>query len=185
MTEVRTAIIDYAKRVHRAIGADHHIASPFGAWLVLALAAPAADDELRPRIEAVLGMPVDEAATAARSLLASTPAVVHLAAAAWLAEHSAALDAWVATLPAEVDAGPVPSKAEADEWANEHTVGLIKQFPMDLRGMALVLSTAIACDISWRRAFDAEPVGQLTMSPAPGFDSVGSLLSSTDETAST
>ncbi len=36
------AVIGYAERLHRAIGDEHHVAAPLGAWVVLALAATAA-----------------------------------------------------------------------------------------------------------------------------------------------
>ena len=35
------ALAAYADRLHTSIGTGHHVASPLGAWLVLALAAPA------------------------------------------------------------------------------------------------------------------------------------------------
>jgi hypothetical protein len=52
----------YARRFHAVIGWRHHVASPLGAWLLLALCAPAASgaqrreliDVLEPR-EAVNG----------------------------------------------------------------------------------------------------------------------------------
>jgi hypothetical protein len=164
--------------MHRAIGAGHHIASPLGAWLVLALVGTAASSELRSSLEEVLGMPVDEASAEARELLEKPPDVLHLAAAVWTDRHSATLDAWLASLPNEVEVAPVPSQAEANAWADKHTLGLIKQFPLDLGEAVLVLSSAIACEISWRRPFDTAAAEDLQLTPAAGFDSVRTLLSS-------
>ncbi len=39
---VPACVAAYAARLHAAIGPGHHAASPLGAWLLLALAAPAA-----------------------------------------------------------------------------------------------------------------------------------------------
>ncbi len=176
VSDVRAAVTAYAARMHRAIGAKHHIASPFGAWLVLALVGTAAGEDLRPHLEHVLGMPVDEASAEARRLLAKPPDVLHLATAAWTAVHSDALDAWFDSLPHEVEMGPVPSQADADAWAVKHTLGLIKQFPLDLSDAIFVLSSAIACEISWRRPFSSASANDLLLPPTNGFDSVRTLL---------
>ena len=164
--------------MHRAIGAEHHIASPLGAWLVLALAGTAAGDDLRPQLEEVLACRSTKRRLKLATLLEKPPDVLHLAAAVWTDKHSAALDAWLASLPNEVEVAPVPSQAEANDWADKHTLGLIKQFPLDLSEAILVLSSAIACEISWRRPFDTAAAEDLQLTPAAGFDSVPTLLSS-------
>ena len=38
---LRDAVAGYARRLHAAAGPGHHVASPLGAWLLLALCAPA------------------------------------------------------------------------------------------------------------------------------------------------
>ncbi|HZZ97467.1 MAG TPA: serpin family protein [Jatrophihabitantaceae bacterium] len=178
MSDVRAAVTGYAARMHRAIGSEHHIASPLGAWLVLAFAASAARDDLRSQLASRLGMPVGEASAQARALLEKPPAILHLAAAVWTAQHAADIDAWLTSLPNEVDVGPIPSQAEANVWADKHTLGLIKQFPADLSKAILVLTSALACEVSWRRPFDTAVADELELTPATGFDSVGTLLSS-------
>jgi hypothetical protein len=185
MTDLRDAVARYAERFHRAVGPAHHVASPLGAWLVLALAAPAADDDrLRAELDDALGMPVDEAAKTARLLLESPPDVVALAAAAWSGTSTDALRAWLATLPDEVETGPLPSQAQADAWAREHTLDLIKAFPLNMSDpvLLLVLCSAIACQISWAHPFDAVPAAKLTLPAAAGFD-VGALLHAPKRTA--
>jgi hypothetical protein len=118
---------------------------------------------------------VDDASAEARALLERVPDVVHLAAAVWTDEQSTEMDAWQATLPRDVEVGPVPNQSEADAWADKHTLGLIKQLPLDL-GALLVLSSAIACEISWRRPFNPAAADELQLTPAKGFDSVRTLL---------
>jgi hypothetical protein len=51
------AIAAYAARFHGALGSGHRAASPLGAWLLLALVAPAAEGERREEIEEALGLP--------------------------------------------------------------------------------------------------------------------------------
>jgi hypothetical protein len=151
------AVGGYARLLHTAIGETHHVASPLGAWLVLALAGDAARGPEADRLGAVLGMPPADAARFARELLDNPHPAVAAAAAAWAtapAPSSPAVE-WLAGLPAAVAKGPVPSQAEADAWAREHTYGLIDRFPIDMGGGWLcVLASALATRISWSPAFD-------------------------------
>src|SRR5215475_2648923 len=48
-------IARYAQRFHRAVDGYQHVASPLGAWLVLALAAPAATGAAREQLAEILG----------------------------------------------------------------------------------------------------------------------------------
>ncbi|WP_232665926.1 serpin family protein, partial [Pseudonocardia sp. TRM90224] len=47
----------YARRFHAAVGDQHHVASPLGAWLVLAMAAPAINGADAQQVTEALGMP--------------------------------------------------------------------------------------------------------------------------------
>lgn len=153
------ALCRYADRMHAAIGVDHHVASPLGAWLVLALTADAARGAEVARIADVLGMPGPEAAAAARRLLDAPHPGVAAAAAAWTAGSAGALPhdaaAWLAALPAAVAQGPIPTQSQADAWAREHTFGLIDAFPINMKPqLAAVLSSALATRISWWQPFE-------------------------------
>jgi hypothetical protein len=155
----------YARRLHQVIGTGHHVASPLGAWLLLALAAPACTgDDLR-QLEEILGIDAGTAAGFAAELLAYPHPVVHAAAAVW-SEEGHATDAqiasWQAGLPPQVDTGPVPGQAELDAWARRHTQGLIDRFPVD-PGQPLIwlLATALATRVSWARPFDLAPASAL------------------------
>ncbi len=171
------AVTRYADRLHRALGAEHHVASPLGAWIVLALAGPvAADEGSRQRLSEVLGLPIDEAAEAARRLLAVSHPVVALAAAAWSDVDSAAVRTWLDGLGPDVARGPLPTQAKADEWARRHTDGLISKFPIDLGRVVLVLASAVATRISWRIPFGTVAAAQVLLPRAPGFDGVTRLL---------
>lgn len=152
------AVSGYARRLHTVIGDRHHIASPLGAWLVLALIGAAAQGAEAERLGDVLGMPAADAAQAARRLLDDPHPQVAAAAAVWAAVIPDAAAGWMAELPASVERGPIPSRAAADAWARDHTFGLIEKFPLDLDvpPMALVAS-ALAARINWTRPFDLAP----------------------------
>lgn len=153
------AIRTYARRLHDAIGDDHHIASPLGAWLVLALAASAARGHDAEQLSEVLGMPTDDAA---RALLDDPHPAVAAAAAVWTATAPAGPAAdWTTSLPATVARGPLPDQAGADAWARDHTFGLIEEFPINMTVVwDCVLTSALATRISWSQPFDTADAGE-------------------------
>src|SRR5215475_3103718 len=123
---ITTPLASYARRFHQMAGTGHHVASPLGAWLLLALAGPACTgDDLRELTE-ILGADPGAAAGLAAELLAHPHPVAHAAAAVWGENGSgdARIAAWLAGLPPPVDTGPVPGQAELDAWAKRHTLGL-------------------------------------------------------------
>jgi hypothetical protein len=73
----------YAESLHAAAEGTHHVASPLGAWLLLALCGPATTGAVRAELTAVLGMDVDAAARAAAELLGRGHPLVLSAAALW------------------------------------------------------------------------------------------------------
>jgi hypothetical protein len=158
------ALARYARRFHQVAGAGHHVASPLGAWLLLALAGPAcAGDDLR-QLEEILGADAGAAAGFAAELLASPHPLVHAAAAVWSANGSAdaRIASWRAGLPPQVDTGLVPGQAELDAWARRHTLGLIDRFPVKNDGTLIwLLATALATRVSWERPFDLAPASAL------------------------
>jgi hypothetical protein len=153
----------YADRFHRAFGGDQHVASPLGAWVVLALAAPAATGAVREELAEILGASPEEARDAAAALLAKPHPAVASAAAVWRRpEVVAALQSWLAELPAAVEVGGIPSQADADRWAAEHTLGLIEQFPVEIRSdTAVVLASALATSVDWDVPFGLAPSAEL------------------------
>src|SRR3954447_16196007 len=85
-TDLSAALARYALRLHReaADTSPHHVVSPLGAWLLLALCATAGDDAARAGLAEVLGVDVDVAAATAADLLDRGHPAVLAAAAAWL-----------------------------------------------------------------------------------------------------
>jgi hypothetical protein len=168
-SQVADCVSRYAGRLHAVIGTGHHVASPLGAWLLLALAAPASTGPDRVALSEVLGCDVDEAAGAAADLLANPHPLVASAAAIWTARRAQLTPEfarWRERLPAEVTTGDLPGQAALDGWAREHTFGLIDRFPIQDDSLYLVLATALATKVSWQTPFDLAPAASLgTASP--------------------
>jgi hypothetical protein len=160
------ALAAYARRLHAAFGPEHHVGSPLGAWLLLALCGPAAGGGERAELTEVLGCDIETAARLADQLLSSPHPLVAAAAALWQ-QPGAVPEDWRAGLPAAVTTGPLPSQAELDAWARDHTFGLIDRFPL-LAGPAdlLTLATAVATRVSWRTPFDRVPAAELGLGSA-------------------
>jgi hypothetical protein len=162
--DLATPVARYADRFHRLAGDGHHVASPLGAWLVLALAAPAATGETRDQLADVLGVSIEAAAEVATALLAEPHPAVACAVAAWRHEWAfESLQRWLAGLPPQAQVGDIPSQDVADAWAREHTDGLIEAFPLDLTSpeIVLVLASALATRVSWEVPFELVPASEL------------------------
>ena len=157
---VADAVNGLVRRVHGPVRDTHHVASPLGVWLVLALAVPAMLAEQRARAESLLGMSAEQAAGAAAAMLAEYPEAVRAAVAVWRRRErtTPALETWLAGLPAQVQTGDVPTQALADDWIAERTGGLISAFPVELtQDSALVLAAALASNVNWFHPLDTEP----------------------------
>lgn len=164
---LRDAVAGYARRLHAAAGPGHHVASPLGAWLLLALCAPATRNGAAPdpALAQVLGCDVDVAARLAAGLLGRPHPQVAAAAAAWTRDRPELTEVqrrWQSGLPAAVQTGPVPTQAAADAWARDHSFGLIERFPARISPLTyLVLATALATRVSWQQPFDLAPAAEL------------------------
>lgn len=126
-----------------------------GLWLLLAGAAEHATGESRNALERTLGLPAALASEAARQLLAEPHPTVAAAAAAWAAAD--------ARTPLTTDGG-IPSQAELDAWASEHTRGLIESFPVEVDGATrLLLATALVLEPEWTERLVPDEHGDLTL----------------------
>lgn len=161
----------YAENLHAQIGAEHHVASPLGAWLLLALSATAATD---PRavdrraadgLAEALGTDLTSAAEVARALLDAPHPLVASATALWHrpGQGDGGPSDWRAALPAATEVGALPDQAGLDAWARENTLGLIETFPLRVGpDVVLALASALATRISWADPFevaDADALG--------------------------
>src|SRR5579875_1689601 len=142
--EAAAPLAAYARRFHALTGGStHHVASPLGAWLLLALVGPASSGEERAALEEALGC--DPAG----------------AAGLWAGSLSGDLERWRSRLPAGVATGSIPSQDELDEWARRYTFGLIDRFPLDTSTATVLLATALATKVSWQQPFELAPAGAL------------------------
>lgn len=182
---IRDAVARYATRFHRLLAGTHGVASPFGAWLLLALVAPAAEGSVREQLVDTLGCEADEAFASAVTLLRHPHAELALGSAIWHSPDVATerLSALIRRLAPPADTGPIPSQPEADAWARRHTLGLIEAFPLPLDpSVVLLLATAIATKVSWEVPFDVVPAAEATLPADDGF-AVSSLLRDTGAAA--
>jgi len=163
-SRVAGCVARYAVRLHAVAGPGHHVASPLGAWLLLALASPASTGHERVLLTEILGCDVESAAHTAAELLASPHPVVASAVAVWTqagAQPGAIFERWRDELPAAVATGDLPSRAGLDAWAREHTFGLIDAFPIQDDRVYLVLASALATKVSWTVPFELAPATSL------------------------
>jgi hypothetical protein len=175
---VAGAVARYAGRVHAIAGVRHHVASPLGAWLLLALAGPASTGADRKALTDVLGCDVGAAAAAAAGMLADPHPLVAGAAAVWTAAGfggTAEFRRWLAELPATVSTGELPGQPALDAWAREHTFGLIDTFPVEAGRAVLILATALATKVSWEMPFVLAPASALG-SASPWARELGRVL---------
>ncbi|MGC4851261.1 hypothetical protein ACLQ3F_28865 [Micromonospora sp. DT15] len=153
----------YAARLHATVGDGHHVASPLGAWLLLAVTAttadsdPAAADEAAVELARALGTDLPSAAEVARTLLDAPHPLVGSATALWhiAGQGDGGSTAWRAALPRTTEVGALPDQAGLDAWAREHTLGLIETFPLTVESeVVFILASALATRVSWATPFD-------------------------------
>jgi hypothetical protein len=159
--ELPELVCRYAGRFVALGGGTHHVGSPLGAWLVLALAAPAATGSLAEQLTDSLGTDPDSACRMATGVLNRRHPAVSAAAAAWALQGLTGLDGWRAGLPATVTTGPIPTPDEANTWARDNTLGLIERFPVDVTQVAIVLASALATRVTWLTPFETTDATEL------------------------
>jgi hypothetical protein len=177
--DVAAPVARYAARLHALAGPRHHVASPLGAWLLLALCAPPSEGTI---LNAPLGTDPAAAADLAGELLARPDPQVPAAAAVWHrpGRLTAVVARWLATLPPQVRTGPLTSQAELDDWARDGTFGLVERFPVTLDpSLYLLAATVLAARVSWERPFDLAPASALGES-SPWAGTLGQVLRTPD-----
>ena len=151
----------YARLLHERVGGSHHVASPLGAWLLLALCAPLAGGPMRAQISEVLGTDPEEAASLAAGLLGDPHPAVGCGAALWSRStvDTDEIRAFRSGLPAAAGTGDIPDQAMLDRWAQERTLGLVERFPITVDpSLVLAMATVLATRVSWARPFAPSPL---------------------------
>ena len=82
----------------------------------------------------------------------------------------------MAELPAGIDRGPLPTQHAADEWAERNTLGLIREFPLELAGFDLVLASALATRVSWRDPYEVAAASEKFAPSSPWAGAVERVL---------
>jgi hypothetical protein len=155
--DLPSQVANYAATFHDVIGYQHNVASPLGAWLLLALAAPAATGDDARTLAGLIGDDAAEAAALAADLLGTPHPLVAAAAAVW-SRPGAVNREWLAGLPAAIDRGDIPTQDNLDRWARDHTFGLIGNFPLRVSPLVdFLLASALATKVSWAHPFDLAP----------------------------
>jgi hypothetical protein len=171
-----SALGRYAGRLHARAGPGHHVVSPLGAWMVVAVCAGlAGDEQARGELAGVLGADPASAAAFAARLLADPHPLVAAGAGVWVrpARETARIKQWRAGLSAVVDTGDIPSQEDIDRWAAERTLGLIEQFPINLTDdVVCLLASALATRVSWEVPFDVVDAAALSPSRWPALQRV-------------
>jgi hypothetical protein len=167
----RTDVVDlpriigrFAARFHQTDGDRQVVASPLGAWLLLALCGRTAKHSLRDELTAILGVDVEAAGGLAERMLETPHAAVASAVAAWVNGNDAeALGPFMDSLPKSVERGArIPQQPELDHWARQRTQGLIEDFPVDVDpDTSLLLASALATRVEWLTPFLRAPAGGL------------------------
>lgn len=155
--ELSPLVARYADRLHKSAGSEHHVASPLGAWLLLALAANGSTGDVRDEIAVALGVDVSVAADLAARLVNTPHPALASAIALWTRRdiNTGALAAWLDGLPPTVARGDIPSQRALDKWAKKHTHSLIETFPVDVGPLTLlILASALATTVRWDEQFD-------------------------------
>ena len=164
--DLADAVNRYSGRLHAAAGDGHHVVSPLGAWMVLALCGPLFEDDPAGREEMahLLGADPVAAAALASALLRESHPLVAAGAGLWIRSEydNRRAQAWRAALPEQVATGDIPSQEKLDQWADERTMGLIDRFPIDVTGdVFCLLATALATKVSWEVPFQVVDADRL------------------------
>ena len=88
--DIGPLVARYARRFCRLHADVHSVSSPLGAWLILALTAPAARGAVRKELEDILGTDANHARRALDELLADPPDVIRTALAVWGSDSAGA-----------------------------------------------------------------------------------------------
>ena len=176
-----TLVDSYSRRVYPAVLAEHggsSVSSPLGVWLLLAACVSGAEGERRAALEDALGCPAAEASELLTEFMAAPPPALKAAIAMWVtvADATPKLADWVRGLPAAVESGFMPTQEQADAWADRHTLGLIRSFPLEIDMSRIVLASALATKVSWPVPFDVVAAREHLGGSSPWQSAVERLL---------
>ncbi|MFD6434923.1 serpin family protein [Streptomyces venezuelae] len=132
-----------------------------GVWPLLAFLADGASGAARAELSEAVGLPADEAASAARELLAAMDRVRGMGAALglWTRRTLTLRDAWRDGVPVDalgvLTGDPAVDAAALDAWAAERTGGQIPRMPAHPgQDTEFALASALTLRTEWLRPFE-------------------------------
>ncbi|MFB7806094.1 MULTISPECIES: serpin family protein [Streptomyces] len=147
-----------------ASGGGGTVFTAAGVWPLLALLADGSAGPARDELAQALGIPADDAAAAARELLAALDGVRGLSAATglWAAADLPLEEGWSAGLPpgtrGTLTGDPEGDGKVLDAWASDRTGGLVDRMPVTLQpDTRVVLASALALTLKWAEPFHEFP----------------------------
>ncbi|MCM6776818.1 serpin family protein [Nocardia sp. CDC159] len=141
-----------------AAGSDDFVLSGCGAWPLLGILAAAANEPVRSELAAAVGLEGPDAQAAALRLLTELNEAETIAGAlgVWVRRDVTVRERWARSLPEGV-IETLTDQDALDTWADRHTDGLIRRFPLAIDSETLlVLATAIVARTAWRETFDED-----------------------------
>lgn len=143
----------FSAKFHKNFSGQHRLASPLGAWCLLAFIA-AKDKNPSPEVIANLGCSTKEAKKLLHALLKEKPAEVALAVNAWFNPSAAgsSVSSWSEDVKKiSHPAIRIPTVKELNEWANEESEGLVKEFPVkvDSELFLALFANVVGTEITW------------------------------------
>lgn len=136
----------YSTKVRQNLNlAEAPIISYLGLYLLLArYGNDLLSTQDREGLEQALGMDLAEAQALTQNLLKEQHSV-----------GSAVVDAWANQAPDHMSTPmkPLPDQKALDTWASQNTHGMIKQFPASPGPDDVLLASAVALKMSWRKEF--------------------------------
>lgn len=174
----------FAERFHKNFLGQHRLASPLGAWCLLAYIA-INDDNPSPKVTESLGCSPAEAQEILAQLLKEQPEVVSLAVKSWLNPsivNLASVSSW--SKEAQEVASPIediPTQEELNAWARAESKRLITQFPVQIKPdlFLALFANLVGAEANWD-----EPYKAVSDDPMSSAWQVSNFLVSNKETSS-
>lgn len=139
---------------------ENTISSALGSWINLAFLSigvePQLNAEDKAKLEKQLGCSVSDSLTHLKTILNSSPETISLALGFWNTPEYNNLDfnkilrKKVLAVTPNASLGGIPTQDELNRWVDEHSLGIIKEFPVENpESLISLLANVIATKIDW------------------------------------
>lgn len=158
--ELAAYVTEYSKVFNDTINVDqHHVASPLGAWLLLAFLS---EKQQSPLLEKLLGTDTNNAAAILEDLLKNIPEPIAATIHGWVNPNAESryADLFSRSRFAKEIEVKLPSEEELNKWATDNTKGIIEKFPLvPDESFTGLFASALATDVKWMKPLtvDAAP----------------------------